>query len=324
MREAFFIKRNRERWQAIAHDEDKHPDEQADDFIQLVEDLGYSKTFYPHSRITQYLNSEASKKYLGIYKNKRESSSRFVTFFKYTLPLAISRHLNVLLISFCLFVVFVMIGFFSAKNEQTFVREVLGNGYVEMTEKNIRDGKPFQVYGYGNEVLSFLALFINNITVSLREFAGGILLGFPTLTGLMYNAVMVGTFEYLFYTHGLISDSLLTILIHGTLELFSIVVAATSGLVLAKSWLFPGRKKRIDALKSGAKDGLIIALSGFPTLLMAAFFEGFVTRHTDMPLWGKLMIIVSSLTLIISYFVVYPVRLKEIEKRKSQSLQSKL
>ncbi len=320
MREALFIKRNKERWQTITHDTGKHPDEQADDFIQLVEDLGYSKTFYPHSRITQYLNTEASKKYLSIYVNQRESGSRFVQFFTYKLPVTIAKHHRTLLISFCLFVVFVAIGFFSARNEQTFVREVLGNSYVDMTEKNIQEGKPFQVYGYGNELLSFFSLFINNITVSLKEFAGGILLGFPTITGLVYNAIMVGTFEYLFYTHGLISDSLLTILIHGTLELFSIVVAATSGLVLATSWLFPGKKKRLDALKTGAKDGLIIALSGIPTLLMAAFFEGFVTRHTDMPLWLKLLIIISSLSFIIAYFIVYPIQLKRKEKLAAQSL----
>ena len=160
----------------------------------------------------------------------------------------------------------------------------------------------------------FFSLFINNISVALREFAGGILLGIPTITGLVYNAIMIGTFEYLFYEHGLVNDSLLTIMIHGTLELFSIVVASASGLVLATSWLFPKNKKRMDALKTGAKEGLIIALSGFPTLLMAAFFEGFVTRHADMPLWLKLFIILSSLTLIIAYFIVYPIRLKHAEK----------
>lgn len=179
-----------------------------------------------------------------------------------------------------------------------------------MTEKNIEESKPFEIYAYGNELLSFCFLFINNITVSLKEFAGGILLGIPTVTGLLYNAVMVGAFEYLFYTHGMVSDSLLTILIHGTLELFSIVVAATSGLVLATSWLFPGSRSRLSALKRGAKDGLIIALSGFPMLLVAAFFEGFVTRHTDMPLWMKLLIITTSLVLIVGYFIIYPIRLQ--------------
>lgn len=310
MREALFIKKNRERWQTITQDEDKHPDGQAEDFVQLVEDLGFSKTFYPQSRITQYLNSEASKKYLHIYENQRENRSRFISFFTYTLPVTISRHHRVLLTTFCLFVVFVAIGFFSAKNEQAFVREILGNSYVDMTEKNISEGKPFEVYSYGNEALSFLQIFINNITVALKQFAGGILLGIPTILSLVYNAIMVGTFEYLFYEHGIIKDGMLTILIHGTLELFSIVVASTAGLVMATSWLFPNNKKRIDALKNGAKDGLVIALSGFPMLLMAAFFEGFVTRHTDMPLWLKLIIIIASLSFIIFYFIVYPIRLK--------------
>ena len=314
MREALFIKKNRDRWQTITHDEGKHPDEQADDFIQLVEDLGYSKTFYPHSRITQYLNKEASKKYLNIYENSRESGNRFTRFFKYTLPETVGRHHRMLLVTFCLFITFVAIGFFSAKGEQTFVREVLGNSYVDMTEKNIQKGKPFEVYDDGNELLMFIRIFINNISVALHEFAGGILLGIPTVMSLVSNSIMVGTFEYLFYQHGIIRDSVLTILIHGTLELFSIVVSSTAGLVLATSWLFPRNKTRMDALKSGAKDGLIIALSGFPTLLMAAFFEGFVTRHADMPLWLKLVIVFSSLSFIIAYFIIYPIRLKQARR----------
>ena len=114
----------------------------------------------------------------------------------------------------------------------------------------------------------------------------------------------------MFYDNGLLKDSLLTIMIHGTIELSTFVIAAASGIVLAKSWLFPGTMKRIDALKQGAKEGLIIALSNIPMLFIAALFEGFVTRHADMPLWLKLFFITISLTIIIGYFIVYPIRLK--------------
>jgi uncharacterized membrane protein SpoIIM required for sporulation len=310
VREALFIKRNRQRWQQIQENPSDHPDEMAREFIQLVEDLGYSKTFYPISKTTQYLNGAAAKKYLAIYQNKKEEGNRILSFFKFTLPLIIARHHRVLLISFCLFVLFVSIGFFSAKNDESFVRQILGDSYVDMTLQNIKDGHPFGVYGYGNEFLSFFYIFINNVYVSLLEFGGGILLGYSTITGLMYNSVMVGAFEYMFYSNGLLQDSLLTIMIHGTIELSTFVIAATSGLVLAKSWLFPGTIKRIDALKKGAKEGLIIALSNIPMLMIAAFFEGFVTRHSDMPLWLKLLIITMSLTIIIGYFIVYPIRLK--------------
>ena len=311
MREALFIKRNRNRWQQIQQNPSDHPDEMAQEFIQLVEDLGYSKTFYPVSKTTQYLNGTAAKKYLAIYQNKKEQSNRFISFFKYTLPLIIAKHHRVLLISFCLFVLFVTIGFFSAKNDENFVRQILGDDYVDMTLQNIKDGHPFGVYGYGNEFLSFVYIFINNVYVSMLEFGGGILFGYTTITGLMSNSVMVGAFEYMFYNNVLLKDSLLTIMIHGTIELSTFVIAAASGIVLAKSWLFPGTIKRIDALQQGAKEGLIIALSNIPMLFIAAFFEGFVTRHADMPLWLKLFIITLSLTIIIGYFIVYPIRLKQ-------------
>lgn len=205
---------------------------------------------------------------------------------------------------------FVSIGFFSAKNDENFVRQILGDEYVDMTLQNIKDGHPFKVYGYGNEFLSFIYIFINNVKVSLLEFGGGILLGYTTITGLMYNSVMVGAFEYMFYSNGLLQNSLLTIMLHGTLELSTFVIAATSGIVLAKSWFFPDTIKRIDALKQGAKEGLIIALSNIPMLLIAAFFEGFLTRHTDMPLWLKLFIIIISLVIVIGYFIIYPIHLK--------------
>jgi uncharacterized membrane protein SpoIIM required for sporulation len=310
LREALFIKRNRQRWKQIQDNPSDHPDEMAQEFIQLVEDLGYSKTFYPVSKTTQYLNGVAAKKYLAIYQNKKEKSNRAVSFFKFTLPLIIAKHHRVLLISFCLFVLFVCIGFFSAKNDENFIRQILGDDYVDMTLQNIKEGHPFGVYGYGNEFLSFIYIFINNVKISLLEFGGGILLGYTTITGLMYNSVMVGAFEYMFYNNGLLKDSLLTIMIHGTIELSTFVVAATSGLVLAKSWLFPGTIKRIDALKQGAKEGVIIALSNIPMLFIAAFFEGFITRHTDMPLWLKLFIITISLIIVIGYFIVYPIYLK--------------
>lgn len=310
MREALFIKRNRNRWKQIQDNPSDHPDEMAQEFTQLVEDLGYSKTFYPVSKTTQYLNGMAARKYLAIYQNKKENTNRIAHFFKYTLPLIIAKHHRVLLVSFCLFILFVAIGFFSAKNDETFVRRILGDAYVDMTLQNIKDGHPFGVYGYGNEFLSFIYIFINNVKVSLYEFGGGILFGYFTVTSLIQNSVMVGAFENMFYNNGLLQDSLLTIMLHGTLELSTFVIAAASGLVLAKSWLFPGTIKRIDALKQGAKEGLIIALSNIPMLFIAAFFEAFLTRHTDMPLWLKLFIITLSLVIVIGYFIVYPIRLK--------------
>ena len=87
MREALFIKKNRERWLKNQQTPAGDADEMAKDFTQLVDDLAYAKTFYPSSKVTRYINSEASKIYLSIYKNRKEESNRLVTFWKYDLPL---------------------------------------------------------------------------------------------------------------------------------------------------------------------------------------------------------------------------------------------
>jgi len=75
LREALFIKKNKDRWTQIEREPSSDPDEMATDFIQLVDDLSYAKTFYPTSKTTRFLNIAASKIYLGIYKNRREEGT---------------------------------------------------------------------------------------------------------------------------------------------------------------------------------------------------------------------------------------------------------
>jgi uncharacterized membrane protein SpoIIM required for sporulation len=64
-------------------------------------------------------------------------------------------------------------------------------------------------------------------------------------------------------------------------------------------------------LKRGAKDGVIIMTALIPVFVIAAFFEGFVTRHYRMPLWMSIPILLASATYIVGYFVVYPIRLRK-------------
>ncbi len=156
-------------------------DEMAKDFTQLVDDLAYAKTFYPSSKVTQYINSQASKIYLSIYKNRKEESNRLVDFWKYDLPLTIRKHYKAVLFSFIFFLIFFSIGFFVSKQDEGVARSFFGDGYVDKTLENIEKGNPFGIYEYGNPILSWLSMMINNIRVSLLMFASGIFAGVPTL-----------------------------------------------------------------------------------------------------------------------------------------------
>ena len=48
-----------------------------------------------------------------------------------------------------------------------------------------------------------------------------------------------------------------------------------------------------------------------PVFIVAAFLEGFVTRYSKMPLWLSLFILTASLSFVIWYFVLYPIRLEK-------------
>ncbi|MCH5682979.1 hypothetical protein LWM68_00995 [Niabella sp. W65] len=106
MREALFIKKNKDRWLKDEAEPPVSPDEMASAFTQTVDDLAYAKTFYANSKTANYLNKLAARMYLDIYRNRKEESSRLKTFWKYELPLTIRKHHSTLLFSFVLFTVF--------------------------------------------------------------------------------------------------------------------------------------------------------------------------------------------------------------------------
>jgi uncharacterized membrane protein SpoIIM required for sporulation len=109
-------------------------------------------------------------------------------------------------------------------------------------------------------------------------------------------------------------------MIHGTLELSALIISAAAGVVLGKSWLFPGTEKRMAALRTGVKDAVKIIIGVVPVFVTAAFFEGFVTRHYRMPVFASVSILAGSLAFMILYFGVYPIRLKRRIKKKMELL----
>jgi uncharacterized membrane protein SpoIIM required for sporulation len=309
VREGQFIQQNIEKWKIYQYEPTSDPDEMAQRFTELVNDLGYAKTFYPHSKVTEYLNRLASGIYLGIYKNKKEESSRIFRFWKSELPMIVKKHHRELLYSFIIFVLFALMAAFSAAHDQHFVRGVLGDQYVEMTEENISKGDPFGVYKSQDALSMFLWIAVHNIQVSFLIFVAGILACVGTVWFLFTNGVMLGSFQYYFFAKGLGWKSVLVIWIHGTLEISSIIIAGGAGIVLGKSLLFPGTFKRLPSLKQGAKDGVKLMIGLVPFFIIAAFLEGFVTRYSGMPVVVSSCILIFSLILIIWYFIIYPVRL---------------
>ena len=311
MREVAFIKQNKEKWldfeQAIFGKSKKNPDEMASLYIHLVNDLSYAQTYYAKSKTVIYLNYLASQLYQKIYKTKREDKNRFVYFFSTEVPLLVFQYRRYLVYSFLMFFCCVLIGVVSAKYDTDFVRLILGDGYVNMTLDNIKEGNPVAVYKSGSNWGSFIGITLNNLYVGARCYVYGIFLGIGTFYVMLQNSIMLGSFQYFFYQQGVFWESVRGIWIHGSMEIFGIVIESAAGFALGAAILFPKTLSRMNSFKIGFKNSLKIFLSTVPFTIAAGFLEGFITRYSiNMPHWLSVFIILSTLSFISFYYLIFP------------------
>ncbi len=309
MKEVTFIRQNLDKWRGYETTVESTlstPDELADAYIDITSDLAFSQTHYPKSRITLYLNNLASAIHHRIYRNKRERWSRIVTFWTREMPQIMWHARKELCISFLIFVVSALVGALSQWLDPEFSRLILGNSYVDMTLQNIENGTPMAVYGSGSEGSMFFGITINNIMVSFRAFASGLLTSFATGLLLFYNGVMIGAFQTFFAQHGLLWDSFLAVWLHGTIEISAIIVAGAAGIAMGNGWLFPGTYGRLYSFRRGAMKGLKIVIGTVPLFCVAGFIESFLTRHTEFPDAFRLTVILLSAIFIVYYYIVLP------------------
>jgi len=314
MNEATFIKQNKNKWEAfeklINAGERTSADKLAEIYIKITDDLAFARTHFAKSQLTSYLNNLASDIHLSIYKNKKEESSRFISFWQFELPQVMSESLKYVLISFIIFIISGIIGALSAAHDDTFVRLIMGDQYVNETLSNIDKGDPMAIYKQMGQTEMFLGITFNNIRVSFLVFIAGLFSSIAAGYLLFSNGIMLGAFQYFFYQKGLLMTSILTIWIHGTLEISAIIIAGAAGIIMGNGLLFPGTYSRLQSFKKGAKKGLKIIIGLVPVFILAGFLEGFVTRLTGMPDLIKIAIILGSATFIFIYFIFIPIKIK--------------
>lgn len=311
MREVSFIKTNKEQWAAyektIYSNTPIDPDYLSFMYIQIMNDLGYAQTFYPESKVTQYLNNLAGQTYQKIYKNKRIEENRILYFFTTEVPLLVYKYKSYLLFTVILFFSIVGIGVLSAHYDPDFVRLVLGHSYVNTTLENIQNGDPMAIYKSSSNWASFIVIAFNNLYVGLRFFLFGIFAGIGTLLFLLYNGIMLGSFQYFFVAHNSFWESFRGIWLHGAMEITAMIIEAFTGFIVGGSILFPKTFSRVQSFKAGFKDALKIFLATTPFTILAAIIEGYVSRYAkEMPNILNYAIIFTTLGIIVYYFFIYP------------------
>lgn len=309
MKESQFINQNKEKWQEaeeLVSKPQKDTDRLSSLFVHLTDDLSYARTFFTHRFINIYLNQTSMKFFSLIYTRKKSKWAHFMEFWKEELPQVVIHCRKELIISLLVFLISVAIGVISAANDPDFVASILGEDYVAMTKENIESGDPMKVYKAAHPTDMFLSITTNNIRVAFFTYVFGLIAGIGTIGFLIFNGIMLGSFQYFFYEHHLLGESMLAVWLHGTLEISSIIIAGGAGLTLARGLILPGTLSRSQAFYISASRSLKLLLGTVPIFMVAGFVESFVTRFTEVPNIIRLLFILSSLAFIVGYFIIYP------------------
>ena len=313
MNEIQFIEQSKARWERLGRVlkgiDNSSVDELTELYMHTADDLSYARTFFGKSKVVPYLNALVLNAHRTIYKNRFITRDALSRFFKIRLPLAIWKNRRHLLASLIVFMLFLLIGWFSSSVDPSFARLILGDSYVNMTMLNIEKGDPMAVYGEMENASMFFFIGQNNIRVAFIAFMLGIFSSLGTALLLMYNGIMLGTFLYFFYERSLAAIAWSTIFIHGAIEISAIVIAGGAGFILGNSFLFPGTFSRVYALRKGAGEGILIMISLIPVFVVAAFLESYVTRHYQiLTMFSRLLIIGTTMAFLIWYYFMYSKR----------------
>jgi len=318
MNEIQFLHKNIKKWESFEAilDQNKqiNPDELSEMFINLTDDLAYSRTFFPHAKATNYLNQLTQKSHRIISQNQPVNKGRIKAFWTSEFPLLIYDSRKEIFVSFIILFISTLIGIVSTQYDNGFTRIILGDGYVNMSLANIQKGDPLAVYKSMNQVDMFLGITLNNIRVSFFAFVMGLFTPIGTGLVMMKNGVMLGTFHAFLAGQGFLLDSIATIWVHGTFEIFAITIAGGAGIVIGNSIVFPKTYSRTESFKRGANRGSKIVIGLIPVFIIAGFLESFVTRYTQAPYFVRFAIIFASMISIVYYFYYYPLTL--IKKTK--------
>jgi uncharacterized membrane protein SpoIIM required for sporulation len=260
-------------------------------------DLAIARREFPDAAITEYLNELCSRAHPLLYRGSPLRPSALPAAFALGIPRAWRRSWRYMAASAGCIALGFLAGWLAV-----YLRPDLRAGIVpsslfdQMARGRIGSGVPYAP-------VTAVYIIQNNIRVALICFAGGVLLGIPTVLALAGNGWMLGAIAAAVNLGGYNLQFWSLIVPHGVIELSIIVIAGGTGLMLGDAVLRPGRLRRGDALSHAARQAVWLACGAALLLIVAGTLEAFVSP-SPMPEAGKLALGGASAVLLYSWLLL--------------------
>lgn len=260
--------------------------------------------------LVAYLESLCARAYFVIYGVQPPFWRRVRSFFASGWPIAIRALVPETLVAVAMTVLGAVAAYFLVRGDPAWFHAMVPDGLSDGRGPQASAAELRKVLyddGGGN-VLGIFAtyLFTHNSQIALMCFALGFAFGVPTLLLLVYNGCILGGFVAIYAQKGMALQLLAWLAIHGTTELFAIVLAGAAGLRIGMAVAFPGRRSRTTAATDAGRIAAQAMLGVVVMLGVAGLLEG-IGRQVIQSDGIRTLIGAAALTGWLFYFYLVPV-----------------
>lgn len=250
-------------------------------YRQALSSLSVARAISLDQNLVAYLEALCTRGYFFVYGARGRPLDRMIRFFRHDWPAAVRGLWRETLASLAISVVATVVAYVLVRRDAdwfyAFVDPGVASGRDPMaTTASLRDtlyDKP-DTLAHGLSALAAF-LFTHNSQIAIFAFALGFALCLPTAALLAANGAMLGAFLALFISRGLGVASTGWLMIHGTTELFAIVLAGAAGFSIGWSVIFPGEQTRVDAAAAAGRRAGSVMIGVVVMLLTAGLLEGY-------------------------------------------------
>lgn len=268
-------------------------------YRSVAADLARARTQKAGNIIIQNLQVLTTRGYNQIYQgSRRQEWQALVDFYRWGLPSVVQQNAGYIALATSLFLLGAIVAWWYAWQDPTFISLIVPENLI----RKVRDEHQLWMGSIvGVEPLASSSIMMNNLSVSFGAVAGGITAGIYTVFLLVFNGLSIGAVATLVGQNNLAYPFWAFVFPHGSLELPAIFFAGGAGLLIARAILFPGKYRRIDALKLYGERAVHLVFAIVPMLIIAGTIEGFFSPSPLVPAPLKYLVGVGLFAFLVMY-----------------------
>jgi uncharacterized membrane protein SpoIIM required for sporulation len=259
--------------------------------------------------LIDYLEALSTRAYFFVYGVRVRPIDGVKQFFTRDWPMAVRDIWRETSVSFLLLCAGILTGYLLVRGDANWYATIMppelaqGRG-PDSSVQMLRD----VIYASkreGGDMLGVFAtfLFTHNTQVAIACFALGFAFGVPTAFLIVQNGCMVGALVQVYAAKGLGLNMVGWLTIHGTTELFAIILAGAAGFRIGLATAFPGELSRVAAAARAGRTAATVMIGVVVMLMFAGLLEG-IGRQTINSDAGRYGIGLAMLSLWLVYFYV--------------------